>query len=91
MAQEPDIDIGAITEALANKTDTDGANVKTSFPQGILQAGGVDTVVDYQLPSSTNNYNWYRIYASGWVEQGSTTTRNVGETITLPVSSSYCP
>jgi len=85
MAQEPDIDIGAITEALNNKTDTDGENIAPTFPQGILQAGGVDTVVDFQSPSSANGYTWYRKYASGCVEQGSSTTRNVGETIYLPV------
>lgn len=27
MAQEPDIDLGAVTEALNNKTDTDAGNL----------------------------------------------------------------
>lgn len=30
----------------------------------------LDTVVAYQMPTSSNNYRWYRKYASGWVEQG---------------------
>ena len=97
MAQEPDIDVGAITEALNNKTDTDGENIASTFPQGILQAGGVDTVVDFQSPSSANGYTWYRKYASGWVEQGGFITGwnardNVG-LITLPVTmadTNYC-
>lgn len=29
-----------------------------------------DYVIAYQLPSSGNNYRWYRKYKSGWVEQG---------------------
>jgi hypothetical protein len=29
-----------------------------------------DYVVDFQAPTSANNYTWYRKYKSGWVEQG---------------------
>lgn len=31
---------------------------------------GYDYVVDWQVPSATNGYTWYRKYKSGWVEQG---------------------
>lgn len=31
---------------------------------------GYDYVVDWQVPTSENNYTWYRKYKSGWVEQG---------------------
>jgi hypothetical protein len=31
---------------------------------------GADFVIAYQRPTSTNNYTWYRLYKSGWVEQG---------------------
>ena len=27
-------------------------------------------VIDFQAPTSANNYTWYRKYADGWVEQG---------------------
>ena len=27
-------------------------------------------VIEFQAPTSTNNYTWYRKYADGWVEQG---------------------
>lgn len=30
----------------------------------------VDTLVAFQAPTASNNYTWYRKYASGWVEQG---------------------
>lgn len=39
-------------------------------------------VIAFQIPTSANNYTWYRKYADGWVEQGGKTT-NV--TISLPV------
>lgn len=53
-------------------------------------AGKVDKghqVVEFQEPTSANNYTWYRKYADGWVEQGgeATITAN-GNTINLPVA-----
>lgn len=51
--------------------------------------GSRDYVVETQLPTSQNSYQWYRKYKSGWVEQGGrhtiTTSADFGETITLPV------
>lgn len=60
----PDIDIGYLTEAINDKADRDLHNVDT--------INGTDVVVETQLPTSENNYTWYRKYASGWVEQGGT-------------------
>lgn len=57
-----DINIGAITEALNDKSDRDLRNVDTTAK--------ADAVIDYQEPTSANNYTWYRKYKSGWVEQG---------------------
>ena len=57
-------------------------------PGGHVIGGGttlpenMDYVIETQLPTSENNYTWYRKYASGWVEQGGHTT---AQTITLPV------
>ena len=45
MAQEPDIDVGAITEALNNKVDTDVGNVNTT---------GSAQIVRYAMPSTAN-------------------------------------
>lgn len=63
---------------------------------GQTQGGGgfIDTVVEFQLPTSSNNYTWYRKYASGWVEQGGTWEGSMsiaagqenGASITLPVA-----
>lgn len=30
----------------------------------------VDPLVELQTPTEENGYTWYRLYASGWVEQG---------------------
>lgn len=30
----------------------------------------VDYVIETQFPTAENNYTWYRLYKSGWVEQG---------------------
>ena len=57
-----DINIGAITEALNDKSDRDLRNVDNT--------AGADAVIDYQEPTAANNYTWYRKYKSGWVEQG---------------------
>jgi hypothetical protein len=49
---------------------------------------GYDYVVDWQVPTSENNYTWYRKYKSGWVEQGGEFLNeqpDVTHTITLPV------
>lgn len=47
-------------------------------------------VIDFQAPTSGNNYTWYRKYADGWVEQGG--INNIGTTrpanITFPVEMS---
>lgn len=57
-----EINFGAISEALNDKTDRDMRNVDT--------AAKADAVIDFQVPTAENNYRWYRKYASGWVEQG---------------------
>lgn len=48
-------------------------------------------VVEFQAPTSSNNYTWYRKYADGWVEQGGlfdapNNTAGVEKTVTLPIS-----
>lgn len=53
-----------------------------------LLAGKVSTgheVIAFQEPNSGNNYTWYRIYADGWVEQGSSNPVATGTTVLLPV------
>ena len=69
-----DIDIGKISEALNNKID---------LPTGDSQ-DGIDFVVDWQDPTASNGYTWYRKYKSGWVEQGGRGKTNIS--VALPVA-----
>lgn len=81
-----DINIGAITEALNDKTDRDMRNVDNT--------AGADAVIEYQEPTADNSYTWYRKYKSGWVEQGGAVVVNSASvgggtysttTITFPI------
>ena len=72
MAQEPDIDVGAITEALNNKTDTDAAN---------LTGGGVQLVTSFGFPSAEldnltlpTSGQTYTAPADGWLCLGKRST-----------------
>ena len=60
------------------KADTDLGNV----------SAGIDFVVESQLPTSGNNYTWYRKYKSGWVEQGGIVldSESGNYTVNLPVA-----
>ena len=77
------IDVNQLSNAIQQKVD---------LPSGKSQAD-IDYVIESQLPTSENNYTWYRLYKSGWVEQGGsdnrTTTGNTGAysfTINLPIT-----
>lgn len=83
---ENDIFTGAEGE-VTMCTDTKSLRVHDGTTQGGFD---IDTVVEFQLPSSSNNYTWYRKYASGWVEQGGVKANNNGNatTVNLPVEMS---
>ena len=51
-------DIDRLSESINNKADRDLSNVV-----------GCDVVVEYKTPTS-NDLSWYRLYQSGWIEQG---------------------
>jgi len=63
------IDVNAIANTLQTKVD---------LPDGVNQAS-CDFVVDYQLPTSSNGYRWYRLYKSGWVEQGGVVSSSMSQ------------
>lgn len=73
-----DINIGNFSDTLSRKADCDLRNIDTTK---------CDMVIEYQEPDPENEYKWYRLYASGWVEQGGTiTTDNDAAFIqTLPI------
>ena len=45
-------------------------------------------VIEFQIPTASNGYTWYRKYADGWVEQGQTklTLSDAATTYTLPIT-----
>ena len=63
-------------------------------PSAVAQTAGLNTelfnnkvdkghqVIEFQAPTATNNYTWYRKYADGWVEQGGSASQG---TVNLPV------
>lgn len=57
---------GATDEAVAQCTEV------LADVAGLKQAtdGMIDYVVESQEPTEANGYTWYRLYKSGWVEQG---------------------
>ena len=53
----------------------------------------IDYVVSTQLPTAENGYTWYRLYKSGWVEQGGKGISASRGTITFPIEmydGNYC-
>lgn len=74
-----DIELGKVSEALNNKLDLPMVNT-TQIPQDAS-----DFVIASQDPTAENNYSWYRLYKSGWVEQGGKySTPN--QVIALPIT-----
>ena len=67
--------VGEITMDTTNKTlrvhdgETAGGTILAKRSE-IPEIANADYVVASQLPTSENNYTWYRKYKSGWVEQG---------------------
>ena len=71
------IDVNQLSNALQQKVD---------LPSGKSQAD-IDYVVEWQAPDPNNYNNWYRLYKSGWVEQGGRLTTNTSsQTVTLPIT-----
>lgn len=79
-----DVFIGAEGE-ITMDTTTKGLRIHDGQTAGGFK---IDTLVDFQLPTSSNNYTWYRKYSSGWVEQGGITGSSAGDAaknITFPI------
>lgn len=66
VVNEASVDVNGLTDALANKMDSDFSNSVIGF----------DPVVDYKIPTDEDP-RWYRLYKSGWIEQGGDLTATV--------------
>ena len=75
MSEEVNYSVGQLLEAINNKADLDGSNLdNTSFETFInslvdAKLGNIDYVVESKLPTD-DDPTWYRLYKSGWLEQG---------------------
>ncbi len=70
-----DIDVWALSEAINNKLDRDGKNADSN----------ADLVIEYKTPTLSDP-SWYRLYKSGWVEQGGIHQISDGQEVSLPVT-----
>lgn len=83
-------ELTAIRESFPNfltADDLETLNTAVSNLEGaITTLNGYDYIVESQLPTTDNNYTWYRKYKSGWIDQGGIgTTSSSAFLITLPV------
>ena len=66
----------------------DGTRITSFKPKTVfhaVDANEADYVVSFQRPTAANNYTWYRLYKSGWIEQGGQISTVAGyQSITLP-------
>ena len=68
------------------KQQYDAATKVATELYAVTDGGAVDEIIEFQQPTSSNDYTWYRKYKSGWVEQGgqiAVSGDNVA--VTLPV------
>lgn len=79
--------IGAVGEPTLD-TETGMIHIHDGQTQGGKEF--IDPVIAFQKPTAENGYTWYRLYASGWVEQGGLLNINTsaGGTVVLPVTMS---
>ena len=71
---------GLNADLFNGKADTDLNNVNNN----------IDFIIDSQEATAENNYTWYRLYKSGWVEQGGyhdhgSVANTFSDTINLPI------
>ena len=73
--EEVNYSVGQLLEVINNKADLDGSNLDdTSFETFInslvdAKLGNIDYIIESKLPT-TEDPTWYRLYKSGWLEQG---------------------
>ena len=82
---------GEITVDTTNKTlrvhDGETAGGTTLAKQSdIPDLSTADYVIETQLPTSQNNYTWYRKYRSGWIEQGGQLTNADSQSVSLIIT-----
>ena len=84
--------LSVLNATVGGSVEYDGTRITSFVPKTVFHAVDYNEfnehrIVDFQKPTSSNNYTWYRKYSDGWVVQGGVvnTTVNSPNTITLPV------
>ena len=73
--EEVNTSIGQLLEAINNKADLDASNISGSSFESFIEnkfneiLASIDYVIETKLPTEEDP-SWYRLYKSGWVEQG---------------------
>lgn len=63
--------VGSFTQtALENTAGLNAELFNDKADVTALNVAAAHVVVEFQAPTASNNYTWYRKYADGWVEQG---------------------
>ena len=73
-----------LTNSVNDLITTTGTHTTEIGTLNTFQQDVFDYVIETQLPTSSNNYTWYRKYKSGWVEMGGTIPVKT-TTINLPI------
>jgi len=80
-------DISTLRQTVTDLSTTVGGHTTTISTLDSRTSNISDYVIQSQTPSADNNYNWYRKYKSGWVEQGGI-IQGGSVSVTLPVTMS---
>lgn len=75
---------------LANGATDEALETCTGVLADVADLKDRDYVVEKQEPTAENGYTWYRLYKSGWVEQGGSMAFVSGEdtSVTMPIEMS---
>lgn len=80
--------VSALNNAVSELQDALDDVEAHTFPITFDSDDNPDVVVKSRYPSAANNYTWYRVYKSGWVEQGGRggAINNGTLSVTLPIT-----
>lgn len=74
---------GGATKYLPSTSDNSTNLATTEWVNNFL--GQFDYIVSSQEPTEENGYTWYRLYKSGWVEQGGNVNGGTSQTPNFPI------
>ena len=89
--EEVNTSIGQLLEAINNKADLDASNISGSSFESFIEnkfneiLASIDYVIESKTPTD-DDPSWYRLYKSGWIEQGGMNyVNNASDGQTIPL------